>query len=155
LRAPEASRGCQHPNLKAVPTGSDTVPSSQLSQVSVRDINRFIDESILPEEFFSVRNGRHVVAAGCVAAGCPLIAFYFESADGGDLYFPAHNGLVAGSRTPLIVAHSGESDHPFQGTTTSVARSEGRRWISLLISVFAASQSMTLFLTGTPKRSKS
>ena len=150
MRAPEASRGCEHPNLEAVPTGSDTVPSSQLSQVSVRDINRFIDESILPEEFFSVRNGRHVVAAGC-----PLIAFYFESADGGDLYFPAHNGLVAGSRTPLIVAHSGESDHPFQGTTTSVARGEGRRWISLLISVFAASQSMTLFLTGTPKRSKS
>jgi hypothetical protein len=68
-----------------------------------------------------------------------------QVADGGDLYFPAHNGLVAGSRTPLIVAHSGESDHPFQGMTTSVARGEGRRWISLLISVFAASQSMTLF----------
>jgi uncharacterized protein (DUF433 family) len=46
-----------------------------VSQVSLRDINRVIDESILPEEFFSVRNGRHVVAAGC-----PLIAFYFESA---------------------------------------------------------------------------
>src|ERR1700687_1738139 len=46
-----------------------------VSQVSVRDINRIIDESILPEEFFSVRNGRQVVAAGC-----PLIAFYFESA---------------------------------------------------------------------------
>src|ERR1700730_14908368 len=46
-----------------------------VSQVSVRDINRVIDESILPEEFFSVRNGRHVVAAGC-----SLIAFYFESA---------------------------------------------------------------------------
>ena len=75
MRAPEASRGCEHPNLEAVPTGSDTVPSLQLSQVSLRDINRVIDESILPEEFFSVRNGRHVVAAGC-----PLIAFYFESA---------------------------------------------------------------------------
>lgn len=47
----------------------------QLSQVSLRDINRVIDESILPEEFFNVRNGWHVVAAGC-----PLIAFYFESA---------------------------------------------------------------------------
>jgi hypothetical protein len=149
LRAPEASRGCEHPNLEAVPTGSDTVPPCNCRR-SPCDINRVIDESILPEEFFSVRNGRHVVAAGC-----PLIAFYFESADGGDLYFPAHNGLVAGSRTPLIVAHSGESDHSFQGTTTSVARGEGRRWISLLISVFAASQSMTLFLTGTPKRSKS
>jgi uncharacterized protein (DUF433 family) len=46
-----------------------------VSQVSVRDINRVIDESILPEGFFSVRNGRHIVAAGC-----SLIAFYFESA---------------------------------------------------------------------------
>jgi uncharacterized protein (DUF433 family) len=46
-----------------------------VSQVSVRDINRVIDESILPQEFFSVRNGRHVVAVGC-----SLIAFYFESA---------------------------------------------------------------------------
>jgi hypothetical protein len=35
--------------------------------------------------------------------------------NGGDHYPPAHNGLVAGSRTPLIVAHSGEGDHPFQG----------------------------------------
>jgi uncharacterized protein (DUF433 family) len=41
----------------------------------VRDINRVIDEGILPDEFFSVGNGRHVVAAGC-----PLITFYFESA---------------------------------------------------------------------------
>jgi len=46
-----------------------------VSQVSVRDINRDIDENILPEEFFSIRNGRHVAAAGC-----SLIAFYFESA---------------------------------------------------------------------------
>jgi uncharacterized protein (DUF433 family) len=46
-----------------------------VSQVTVRDINRVIDESILPAEFFSIRNGRQVVASGC-----PLIAFYFESA---------------------------------------------------------------------------
>jgi uncharacterized protein (DUF433 family) len=46
-----------------------------VSNVSVRDINRVIDESILPKELVSVRNGRHVLAAGC-----PLIAFYFESA---------------------------------------------------------------------------
>jgi uncharacterized protein (DUF433 family) len=46
-----------------------------VSRVSVRDINRVIDESILPEEFFNVRNGRHVAAVGC-----SLIAFYFESA---------------------------------------------------------------------------
>jgi uncharacterized protein (DUF433 family) len=46
-----------------------------VSSVSVRDINRVIDESILPADFISVEHGRHVVAAGC-----SLIAFYFESA---------------------------------------------------------------------------
>jgi uncharacterized protein (DUF433 family) len=46
-----------------------------VSSVSVRDINRVIDESILPAEFISVEHGRHVFAAGC-----SLIAFYFESA---------------------------------------------------------------------------
>jgi hypothetical protein len=45
-----------------------------VSRVSVRDINRVIDESILPADFISVEHGRHV------AAGCSLIAFYFESA---------------------------------------------------------------------------
>jgi uncharacterized protein (DUF433 family) len=46
-----------------------------VSQVSVRDVNRVIDESILPEDFFRVGDERYIVAAGC-----PLIAFYFESA---------------------------------------------------------------------------
>jgi len=53
-----------------------TAPEAAVvSRVSVRDVHRVIDENILPQEFFSVRNGRHVVAAGC-----SLIAFYFESA---------------------------------------------------------------------------
>jgi uncharacterized protein (DUF433 family) len=46
-----------------------------VSSVSVRDINRVIDERILPADFISLDDGRHVLAAGC-----SLIAFYFESA---------------------------------------------------------------------------
>jgi uncharacterized protein (DUF433 family) len=46
-----------------------------VSSVSVRDVNRVIDESILPADFVSVEDGRHVLASGC-----SLIAFYFESA---------------------------------------------------------------------------
>jgi uncharacterized protein (DUF433 family) len=46
-----------------------------VSSVSVRDINRVIDERILPANFISIEHGRQVFAAGC-----SLIAFYFESA---------------------------------------------------------------------------
>lgn len=46
-----------------------------VSRVSLRDINRVIDEHILPEAFVSMDNGRHVLAGAC-----SFIAFYFESA---------------------------------------------------------------------------
>jgi uncharacterized protein (DUF433 family) len=46
-----------------------------VSRVSVRDVNRAIDESILPADFISNADGRHVLAPGC-----SLISFYFESA---------------------------------------------------------------------------
>ncbi len=46
-----------------------------VSRVSLRDVNRVIDERILPETLVSVDNGRYVLAAACT-----LIAFYFESA---------------------------------------------------------------------------
>lgn len=46
-----------------------------VSRVSLRDINRVIDERILPEAFMSFDNGRHVLAGAC-----SFIAFYFESA---------------------------------------------------------------------------
>jgi uncharacterized protein (DUF433 family) len=46
-----------------------------VSNVSVRDVNRVIDESILPDGFIKHGNGRQILVAGC-----PLIAFYFESA---------------------------------------------------------------------------
>jgi uncharacterized protein (DUF433 family) len=46
-----------------------------VAAVSLRDVNRLIDESILPDSFLGKRGGRHVLAAAC-----SLIAFYFESA---------------------------------------------------------------------------
>ncbi|AGB73730.1 MULTISPECIES: DUF433 domain-containing protein [Rhizobium] len=46
-----------------------------VSRVSLRDVNRVIDEHILPEAFISLDNGRHVLAGAC-----SLITFYFESA---------------------------------------------------------------------------
>ena len=45
------------------------------ARVSLRDVNRVIDERILPETLVSVENGRFVLGAACT-----LIAFYFESA---------------------------------------------------------------------------
>lgn len=45
------------------------------SRVSLRDVNRVIDEHILPDAFVSLDNGRYVLAGAC-----SLITFYFESA---------------------------------------------------------------------------
>lgn len=36
-----------------------------VSRVSLRDVNRVIDERILPDAFVSVDNGRHVLARAC------------------------------------------------------------------------------------------
>lgn len=46
-----------------------------VSRVSLRDINRVIDEHMLSDAFVSLDNGRHALAGAC-----SLIAFYFESA---------------------------------------------------------------------------
>jgi uncharacterized protein (DUF433 family) len=46
-----------------------------VARVALRDVNRVIDEHILPEGFFSIDDGRRVAAAACT-----LIAFYFDSA---------------------------------------------------------------------------
>jgi uncharacterized protein (DUF433 family) len=43
--------------------------------VALRDVNRVIDERILPDGFFSLDDGRRVSATACT-----LIAFYFDSA---------------------------------------------------------------------------
>ncbi len=46
-----------------------------VARVALRDVNRVIDEHILPEGFFSLEDGRRVAATACT-----LIAFYFDSA---------------------------------------------------------------------------
>ncbi|MFZ1430227.1 MAG: DUF433 domain-containing protein [Geminicoccaceae bacterium] len=46
-----------------------------VAHVALRDVNRVIDERILPEGFFSLDDGRRVAAAACA-----LIAFYVDSA---------------------------------------------------------------------------
>jgi uncharacterized protein (DUF433 family) len=43
--------------------------------VTVRDINRVIDEKILPERFYTLEGGRHLHLAAC-----PLVGFYFHAA---------------------------------------------------------------------------
>jgi uncharacterized protein (DUF433 family) len=62
--------------MLALPKLLTPTEAAVVSGVSVRDINRAIDESILPDQFVRLRNGRHVLAAAC-----SLIAFYFQSAD--------------------------------------------------------------------------
>ena len=47
-----------------------------VARVSVRDVNRVIDERILPETLISFEDGRRVLAAAC-----GFVSFYFGSAD--------------------------------------------------------------------------
>jgi uncharacterized protein (DUF433 family) len=47
-----------------------------VARVALRDVNRAIDEHILPEGLISLEDGRRVAATGCV-----LVAFYFDSAN--------------------------------------------------------------------------
>lgn len=46
-----------------------------VARVSLRDVNRVVDERILPAAFISLDNGRHILAGAC-----SFISFYFESA---------------------------------------------------------------------------
>ena len=52
-----------------------TTEAAVVSRVALRDVNRVIDEGILPEGFFTLDNGRYVLPTACT-----LIAFYFASA---------------------------------------------------------------------------
>ncbi len=47
-----------------------------VAHVPLRDVNRAIDERILPDGFFTVEGGRHVLVSACT-----LISFYFASAN--------------------------------------------------------------------------
>jgi hypothetical protein len=44
--------------------------------MGIREVNRAIDERILPEGFFTLDDGRRVMAAACT-----LISFCFDSAE--------------------------------------------------------------------------
>jgi uncharacterized protein (DUF433 family) len=46
-----------------------------VARVALRDVNRAIDERILPDGFFTLEDGRHVLVSACT-----LISFYFASA---------------------------------------------------------------------------
>ncbi|MBN9507561.1 MAG: DUF433 domain-containing protein [Alphaproteobacteria bacterium] len=53
-----------------------TLPEAAVvASVTVRDINRVIDEKILPERFYTLEGGRHLHVAAC-----PLVGFYFHAA---------------------------------------------------------------------------
>jgi uncharacterized protein (DUF433 family) len=49
--------------------------AAMVARVALRDVNRVIDERILPDGFFSLGTGRRVAVTACT-----LIAFYFDSA---------------------------------------------------------------------------
>ncbi|RTL80182.1 MAG: DUF433 domain-containing protein [Hyphomicrobiales bacterium] len=49
--------------------------AAMVARVTLRDVNRAIDEHILPEGFFSLEDGRRVAATACT-----LISFYVHSA---------------------------------------------------------------------------
>ncbi len=53
-----------------------TAEAAVVARVSLRDVNRAIDEGILPGNLYQAGESRQVVAAAC-----PLIAFYVETAD--------------------------------------------------------------------------
>jgi uncharacterized protein (DUF433 family) len=62
---------CMPPDIELL-----TLPEAAVvASVTVRDVNRVIDEKILPERFYTLEGGRrlHVMA-------CPLVGFYFHSA---------------------------------------------------------------------------
>jgi uncharacterized protein (DUF433 family) len=46
-----------------------------VARVALRDVHRAIDERILPDGFFTLQGGRHVLVSACT-----LISFYFASA---------------------------------------------------------------------------
>jgi uncharacterized protein (DUF433 family) len=73
--------------------------------VTLRDVNRVIDERILPERFYSVAEGRRVHLAAC-----PLVGFYVRAA----------RALTAAERLTLIGRFSERITapllaHPFEG----------------------------------------
>jgi uncharacterized protein (DUF433 family) len=69
--------------------------------VALRDVNRAIDERILPDGFFTVEDGRRVLVSACT-----LISFYFASAR----HLTSEERLFA-------VREAGSRLHKFRGLT--------------------------------------
>ncbi|WP_454685497.1 DUF433 domain-containing protein [Ancylobacter moscoviensis] len=61
--------------MSAVAEMLKVTEAAVVSRVSARDVNRAIDEHILPDAFVSSDNGRLILAGAC-----SFISFYFESA---------------------------------------------------------------------------
>jgi uncharacterized protein (DUF433 family) len=62
--------------MRPMPETLKPTEAAMIASVALRDINRAIDEHILPAEFVSTNDGRRVSFGAC-----SLIAFYFSSAD--------------------------------------------------------------------------
>ncbi|MCA3379406.1 MAG: DUF433 domain-containing protein [Roseomonas sp.] len=62
--------------MRPMPETLKPTEAATIASVALRDINRAIDEHILPAEFVSTADGRRVSLGAC-----SLIAFYFSSAD--------------------------------------------------------------------------
>lgn len=78
-----------------MPADSELVTPSEaavIASVTLRDINRVIDEKLLPDDFYTLEGGRRLNIAAC-----PLIGFYFHAA----------NALTAEERE-MLIRHFGE-----------------------------------------------
>lgn len=62
--------------MRPAPDTLKPTEAATIASVALRDINRAIDEHILPAEFVSTDDGRRVAVGAC-----SLLAFYFSSAD--------------------------------------------------------------------------
>ncbi len=82
-----------------------------VARVALRDVNRVIDEHILPESFVSVDDGRRVAVTACT-----LIAFYFDSA----------KRLTSEERL-FAIREAGSRMHGFR--TLALASLIGKDWI--------------------------
>jgi uncharacterized protein (DUF433 family) len=71
-----------------------------VASVTVREVNRVIDEKILPEGFYSTTEGRRIRLAAC-----PLVGFYFRTA----------GALTADERLRLIHRFSERLADPMAG----------------------------------------
>jgi hypothetical protein len=58
-----------------LPSIARPAEAAVVARVTLRDVNRAIDERILPDGLFTVEGARHVLVSACT-----LISFYFASA---------------------------------------------------------------------------